>query len=48
MASYGDTPEEKDPRVNTHGEHAISTSVGNIRDIESLSGLWSIRPTPPE
>src|SRR6201987_1243740 len=37
----GLTPEEMDQRVNTYSEYAISTSVGNIRNIESqtLSGV---------
>jgi multidrug efflux pump subunit AcrB len=37
----GLTPEEMDQRVNTYSEYAISTSVGNIRNMESqtLSGV---------
>jgi multidrug efflux pump subunit AcrB len=37
----GLTPEEMDQRVNTYSEYAISTSVGDIRNIESqtLSGI---------
>ena len=37
----GLTPEEMDQRVTTYSEYAISTSVGNIRNIESqtLSGI---------
>ena len=37
----GLTPEEMDQRVTTYSEYAISTSVGNVRNIESqtLSGI---------
>ena len=37
----GLTPEEMDQRVTTYSEYAISTSVGDIRNIESqtLSGI---------
>jgi multidrug efflux pump subunit AcrB len=37
----GLTPEEMDQRVTTYSEYAISSSVGNIRNIESqtLSGI---------
>jgi multidrug efflux pump subunit AcrB len=37
----GLTPEEMDQRVNTYSEYAISSSVGDIRNIESqtLSGI---------
>jgi multidrug efflux pump subunit AcrB len=37
----GLTPEEMEQRVTTYSEYAISTSVGNIRNMESqsLSGL---------
>ena len=33
----GLTPEEMDQRVTTYSEYAISTSVGDIRNIESHS-----------
>ena len=37
----GLTPEEVEQRITTYSEYAISTSVGNIRNMESqsLSGL---------